>query len=538
MIVDLLAIALATLVSEDLTCIATGVLIAQGKLGFIEGSVACLAGIFVGDTLLLLAGRLAGKSALTWPMVSRFVPPHLVERGTSWLQEKGLIVVLLSRFTPGLRLPTYFAAGLLPTRLSSFITYFFIASAIWTPLVIAGVGVLGEKIILTIFASGQQGLMAFFIVSGVITVLAWLLRRALSFPVRRRLVGFLKRKANWEFWPSWAAYIPLVPYLLYLAIRYRSLTLFTAANPGIPSGGFVGESKSEILSHFSLTEGAVAEYALIPAGLNWPCRVIAARNFMIGNDLTYPVVLKPDVGERGAGVAIVRNQAELEAYLRCSLMDTIIQSYVPGFELGVFYCRHPRESRGRVISITEKLFPVVQGDGKSSLRELILRDSRAVCIAATYEQLSKRSLDEILAAGETVQLVELGSHCRGAVFLDGGRLKTPALEEAIDRLSKAHPGFFFGRFDIRTPSLDAFRKGHSFKVIELNGVSAEAAHIYDPSIGLAEAYRVMFRQWKLAFDIGAANRDRGVEPMSLQAFIRLLVKCASGPRSMQETPRA
>ena len=26
----------------------------------------------------------------------------------------------------------------------------------------------------------------------------------------------------------------------------------------------------------------------------------------------------------------------------------------------------------------------------------------------------------------------------------------PDLEEAVDRVSKAHPGFFFGRFDVRT----------------------------------------------------------------------------------------
>ncbi len=47
---SLLLIALATLVSEDLTCIATGVLVAQGKLGFLSGTLACLLGIFFGSS--------------------------------------------------------------------------------------------------------------------------------------------------------------------------------------------------------------------------------------------------------------------------------------------------------------------------------------------------------------------------------------------------------------------------------------------------------------------------------------------------------
>ena len=51
--------------------------------------------------------------------------------------------------------------------------------------------------------------------------------------------------------------------------------------------------------------------------------------------------------------------------------------------------------------------------------------------------------------GESVQLVELGTHWRGAV--DGSWVKTAALEAAIDRISKSYDGFYFVRYDIRTP---------------------------------------------------------------------------------------
>jgi hypothetical protein len=91
----------------------------------------------------------------------------------------------------------------------------------------------------------------------------------------------------------------------------------------------------------------------------------------------------------------------------------------------------------------------------------------------------------------------------------------------LDRVSHAHAGFYFGRFDVRTPSIEALQQG-VFSVIELNGVSSEATHTYDPAVSLAEAYRVMFRQWRIAFEIGAANRARGARPMPLTGLLRLV----------------
>ncbi|PYX52438.1 MAG: hypothetical protein DMG76_29315 [Acidobacteria bacterium] len=66
---------------------------------------------------------------------------------------------------------------------------------------------------------------------------------------RRNFVGRLKRWSRWEFWPPYLFYPPVVAYIAYLGIRFRSWTLFTAANPAIPAGGFVGESKHQILEH-------------------------------------------------------------------------------------------------------------------------------------------------------------------------------------------------------------------------------------------------------------------------------------------------
>jgi membrane protein DedA with SNARE-associated domain len=520
----LILIGLATLVSEDLTCIATGVLVAQRKVGFIGGILACLAGIYFGDLLLFLGGRFIGRPLIRWPLFRRFVSPEHLDRASEWLSSNGAAVVLLSRFTPGLRLPTYFAAGLLRTRVWRFSMYFLLAAAIWVPLVVGLTVALGGPVVRTAVFAGGKGSIAIVVIAALWIGIRKLLPVLFGFRTRRRLTGFLKRKVRWEFWPAWAAYLPLIPYLAVLALKHRSPTLFTAANPGMPSGGFIGESKSDILEHLDRTPGVVATYTRISGSLEPAARICKANAFLDQHGFAFPVVLKPDVGERGSDVAIIRSHGEMESYLEAANGCTILQEYIEGYEFGVFYYRYPKEQTGHILSITEKRFPEVIGNGRSTLEELILKDDRAVCLASIYLGRIGRSADEVPAQGESVRLADLGSHCRGAVFLDGSRLVTPALEAAIDKTSKSHPGFFFGRFDIRAPSIDAFKEGQPFKVIELNGVTAEATHIYDPAVSLLEAYRTMLTQWRIAFEIGAINRELGASTMTVSEFIRLIWK--------------
>ena len=102
---------------------------------------------------------------------------------------------------------------------------------------------------------------------------------------------------------------------------------------------------------------------------------------MMARKLTYPIVLKPDVGERGTGVTIARTGEDMHSYLKTSVGDMIVQKYIAGMEFGIFYYRYPGQSKGRIFSITEKHFPTVVGDGASSITDLVLRDERAVCLA-------------------------------------------------------------------------------------------------------------------------------------------------------------
>lgn len=500
---ELFALAGSTFVSEDLTCIAAGALVAQGAVTPVEAVAACSAGIFLGDLALYFCGRVLGL---------RFARGEKYARAGQWLRRRGLVAVLLSRFTPGMRLPVYVASGLARVPVARFSAFLLFSCLIWTPLLVLLSAQLGEQILAAGLASHARGVAGAALAAGVMAA-GWLLVRHAPRPP-----AFLRKWARWEFWPAWAAYAPLIPYLVWLALRYRSATVFTIANPGIESSGFAGESKSEILQRLR----SAAPHALIPAA--WPAdiRLSASLNFVARRCGGGPVVIKPDVGERGRGVAVVRSAAEMEKRLRRTIGDVIVQRYAEGMEFGVHYCRLPGEPVGRVSSIVEKRFPVLVGDGRCSVEELLARDERASRIVETYRSLSKYPMNYIAAAGEKMQLVEIGSHCRGAIFADARQYTTPALSEAIDRIAKCHPGFHLGRFDLKVPSAESLRAGRDITVIELNGVTAEPAHIYDPAVSLMDAYRALGAHWRLAFEAGARNRALGYRPMTLRALFRLL----------------
>lgn len=518
----LLALAAATLVSEDLTCIGAGLLVSSGRLSLASASVACLLGIYLGDLLLYSSGRWLGCRALHRRPFSWLLRPEDVERSSRWFDRRGPVIILLSRFLPGTRLPTYFAAGLFRTRFWRFNFYFLLAAVLWTPLVVglsAWLGAGTQEVITDLGRWAWLGLVtaALLVLFGTRILLPALSRRG-----RRLLRGKLRRLVRWEYWPPWVFYPPVVVWVLWLGLRYRSPTLFTAANPAIPAGGFLGESKSDILAGLSPPEGFLARWVLLPSSLSPQERQRRALGFLERHGLDLPVVLKPDAGQRGIGVQILRDEGALRRALVELREDVILQEYVAGQEFGVFYVRLPEESRGRIFSVTEKQLPEVVGDGRSTIEELILEDPALLAMAPYYLRVQGARLEEVLPAGRRHRLVELGTHCRGAVFLDGREVLTPELEAAFDELSRSFEGFYFGRYDVRTADLEAFRGGTGFKVLELNGVTSEATHIYDPANSLVSAYRTLFEQWRLAFEIGHRNALAGTAPTPVRELLRLI----------------
>lgn len=321
-----------------------------------------------------------------------------------------------------------------------------------------------------------------------------------------------------EFWPGWLFYAPVVAHWIALGIRYGSFSLPTAANPSITLGGLCGESKLDILRQI---EGEGRGWVAPAVGFTPTGRADDsehAEQVMAAGGLDYPVVLKPDVGCNGAGVRLIHDRKGLGDYLAAFPAGerVLLQEFVPQTgEAGIFYIRHPDDRRGVITSITLKHAPFVTGDGRSTLRTLVLADPRAGRVPDLYLGRLSARLNEVPAQGEQVRLVFVGNHCKGSIFQDGTALATDALSARIEQIARCLPRFHFGRIDVRFDSLQALRRGDGFRVIEINGAGSEATHIWDPATRLRDAWSAQFFHYGEAFRIGAANRARGVRPAGL-----------------------
>ena len=329
-----------------------------------------------------------------------------------------------------------------------------------------------------------------------------------------------------EFWPNWLFYGPVIAHCVAMAVRFRAPLALAAANPLITAGGLCGESKRDSLDQVGPeARPLLARYtSLCTQEWNAQIDLAAAEESLAEAQLAYPVVAKPDIGCNGTGVRLIEGPADLYRYLAAfpRRERVLLQEYIPDRgEAGVFYVRHPDEPVGRVTSITLKYAPSVIGDGRSTLRELILADPRAGRVPHLYLPRLAHRLHEVPAQGETVRLVFVGNHCKGSIFRDGTRHATPALTACFERIARAVPEFHFGRIDVRFSSLAALTRGEGFRIIEINGAGSEATHVWDPATSLADAWRAQFFHYGQAWRIGAANRARGHRTASVAEVFRL-----------------
>ena len=520
MTAQVVTIVLGTFLSEDLTTIGAGLLIGHGEVPAWEATLACIAGIYIGDLGLWILGRVLGARVLHWRRIAKTLPPSGRQRFADWFARHARVAILASRFTPGTRLPLYLAAGACRTSFKTFAGWSFVAVAAWTPLLIGVSAVVGDQL-----ATRLAGLLAtgriITVVAAILLLSTWrFFVYAVSRRGRQRLAVCLARLWRWEFWPMWLFYAPVALWTTWLAIRYRGYHTITAANPGMPDGGVVGESKYEILSR--LPQEWTIPTLLVPPG------AVEERERALDREMrhrawTFPVVLKPDVGQRGSGVRVVRTLEDVSQYLGRLTGAVIAQPYHDGpFEAGIFYYRVPGSRRGRILCITDKHFPSVTGDGRSTIEDLVWAHKRYRMQAGTFLSRLAGERDQIPAEGERVPLGIAGNHAQGAMFTNGRALITPALESRIDDIARHYDGFFIGRFDVRYRNRQAFMEGRDIAIVELNGATAECTNIYDPASSLVAAYRQLFQQWRLVFAIGAANRRLG-NPVTRPARLLALI---------------
>ena len=316
------------------------------------------------------------------------------------------------------------------------------------------------------------------------------------------------RLLNWEYWPANIANLPVIAFWLYFSARARHLFFFSAANPAIETGGLLGESKFSILEQLSP--------AFKPATLFVPAGTAAGSllSMMRERGIEFPVIAKPNVGERGRGVEKITDEQGLADYLSRRPVDILVQTFVAApEEFSVLYHRFPGEQTGHISSLCHKVHLHVVGDGRRTVKELVMDSPRALF---QWEAQSKNwPLDQVPAAGEVVPLCPLGNHSRGAMFVNANQHIDEQLVRVFDNISRGLQGVHLVRFDLKVRSLAALRAGEGISVVEINGVGGEPAHIYDPGYSAAKAYRDLFRHWKTIYEVARAVNRLGVPYMSL-----------------------
>jgi len=332
--------------------------------------------------------------------------------------------------------------------------------------------------------------------------------------------NFYIRLKSWEFWPFELIYIPVILYWIWLAIKARSLFFFSASNPGIKYGGMLGESKIKILDKI---KAELKPKTLFIIDRTPSDKVLKHIN---NNALNYPLIFKPDVGERGTNVEKINNSEEAIHYVEKAEFDFLIQEYIDyPIELGVFYYRYPNRASGRISSIVIKEMLNVEGDGKSTLRELILQKPRAKLRLKSLEFSHQALMNNIIPEGEKLVLEPIGNHCRGTAFLNGNHLINRTLVKTFDKIALDIEGFYFGRFDLKCHSIEDLYQG-KVKIMELNGAGSEPAHIYHPGAPISKAYAALFQHMRTLLKISVMNKNLGVNYMSFKDGLHVIKQMA------------
>ena len=159
------AIIIGTFILEDAATVMAAMQVAQGAIPIPVALGALYVGIVLGDIGLYGLGRLSAR--ITW--LAGRLPPHRRAAVRAWISGRVFKVVLVSRFLPGLRLPTYTTCGFVGADLRQFILAVTIATTCWTSLLFAVSLRIGQLLMDHLGAwrwAGAAGFVLFIILAG------------------------------------------------------------------------------------------------------------------------------------------------------------------------------------------------------------------------------------------------------------------------------------------------------------------------------------------------------------------------------------
>ena len=443
----------------------------------------CIYGGMVASDFVLY-GIGAGARYLPW--LTRLAVDDRVRGFTDALKRNLFGLVALARVVPGVVFVAFIACGWTRVPLARFTIASLVVSALYLPLMLCIVVFFGDTL------DNRVGLWTWPFLICVLVAIGFVRRQVFTFQGRSDAAdaarggpvaaaadgrhgasapGSLRRPAT-ERIPFGLFHLPLILTWIAFAVRYRSLTLPTVANPCRRTGGLWGEAKSDYFLDVAASERRwIADFVSVTRSRTsrtlYP-DLDRAREALRAGGLAFPLIAKPDIGRHAA--CRIADIAELREYLRHfpGGEKLIFQRLVPhSGKAAVLYARLPGASRGRLLSLT-------------------LRTDGVCC--------------------------------------DGRRHITPALEARLDALARSMREFHCGRFDLRFASIDALERGEDFVIVEICGLGGALDRAWDPAMPLTEIYRRMIDRQRIMFLIGEKNRARGFEPVGCADMVRSMLR--------------
>lgn len=293
--------------------------------------------------------------------------------------------------------------------------------------------------------------------------------------------------------------------------------------------GFEGETKKEMFDQLPQKLYPVTMY--VQPGENFNC--VLKKMHTAG--LKLPVAVKPDVGTKGLLFRKIENEKDLAAYHALLPFAYLIQEMITWpLELSIFYVRYPGEKIGRITGIIAKEYLHVKGDGESTLKQLIEHHPKAFMMAEEQKTKHRERLNDVITKDEIFYLNELGNHNRGARFINLKDKIDEYLLCVMEKINACSKHFYYGRYDIKTTSLEDLKQGRNISILEFNGVGAEPNHIYDIGLKYGQALKIIAQHWKCMYEIGKMNYKNGINYIPFRKGIKMLSASKKHTKLMQQ----
>lgn len=330
---------------------------------------------------------------------------------------------------------------------------------------------------------------------------------------------WLYKLTHWEEWHYHVKYIPLLPVWLWYIIKSRNAWFFTTSNPSLTFGGMDGETKEEMYNQ--LPDGTYPATIYIDPEFTIP----DVKKAVEQSGLTFPIAVKPNVGMGGLMFRKINHLFELYDYHARMDRRYVVQEMVMWpMEVAVFYYRNPASKRGVVSGFLSKENPFVTGDGVSKLSELVLKHEGVRFMVDSMHAKHKQQWDKVIPLGEKYNLTDVSNRTQGGKIVSLEHEIDDKLLELMDGISNYKNTFFYGRYDIKCNSIEEFKEGKKFSILEFNGCGSGVQHVYGNNYSLLQACRIILKHWKALYQISVYNHKNGIPYWTFQEGMDFLKK--------------